>query len=143
MNGEDYARDALLEHSQYPRNRRIPKKVTHSALVKHKAKAEQIEVYLCLKDDHIQEVGFQIEGSAVAIASASIMSETVCNMLASKALKLQKEIRTMLGDPNSSFNAESINPELVALAGIQKFPARVACASLAWEALEKALSSDY
>ena len=88
------------------------------------------------------DIGFQGEGSAVAIASASIMSETVRNMRVSAALKLQKEVRNMLKDPNSSYSPASINPELVALVGIRKFPARVACASLAWEALEQALTSE-
>ena len=133
--GEDFARETLLEHSRYPRNRHVPNKTTHKAVVNHEAKADKIEVYLRLSDDTIREIGFQGEGSAVAIASASLMTETVCNMSAAAALKLQKEIRDMLKDPHSDFTPENIHPELVALCGIRKFPARVACASLATKLL--------
>ena len=120
----------------------MPDNATHSALAYHVAKADQIEVYLCIVDGKITETGFRGEGSAVAIASASLMSEIVRGMAVSAALKLQRDMRDMLKDADSEYSPEAINPELLALHSISKFPARVACASLAWEALEKALTAN-
>ena len=136
---EDFAREVLIDHSENPRNNGAVKNYTHHAKALHDAKGEHIEVYLTVSDKQISSIGFTGGGSAVAVASASLMTESVIGKTTEEALELQQTMLRFLANMPDTPSLPDESPELTALAGIRKFPARVSCASLAWSALCEAL----
>jgi nitrogen fixation NifU-like protein len=96
-------------------------------------------VQLLIEEDRIREIAFMGQGCAISKASCSIMTEAVSGKTVEETLE---ECRTVIAALTGEGDAEAIaeDSELVALLGVKKFPARLKCATLAWHALQGALS---
>ena len=95
--------------------------------------------YVRVEDGAIADVGFQGSGCAIAKASASLMTESVKGQTLSDASALLERFRRMMMAPPGS-PVDQLG-ELAALAGVRQFPTRVKCATLAWHALQAAMSA--
>jgi nitrogen fixation NifU-like protein len=85
----------------------------------------------------VAAVGFEADGCAVCKASASMMTAAVTGRSAPEIDALYADLEALLaGAPPD----EARLGELVALAGVARFPVRRRCATLAWEALRAALA---
>ncbi len=88
----------------------------------------------------IEAVGFEARGCAISVASADLMADSV------RGLSVQdvRRLRARFGDMVSTGHipADREFDQLGALAGVHEFRSRVRCATLAWSALEQALSED-
>jgi nitrogen fixation NifU-like protein len=95
-----------------------------------------VTVYLLLENGVIKDVSFQGEGCAISKASASIMTETLKGKTKAEAEAIFDQFHNMVttGSPHS----EDLG-KLEAFAGVNKFPARVKCAILAWHAMSASL----
>jgi nitrogen fixation NifU-like protein len=97
---------------------------------------DEITVYLEVRDAVVHDIKIEARGCSISVASGSVMSERV----KSQSTKMAKEIRgefsklmlTGDGDPREL-------GDVVALAGVAKFPVRIKCAALAWDTLDEAL----
>jgi nitrogen fixation NifU-like protein len=127
---------AILDHNRRPRNFRAiagaPNAEGHNRLC-----GDRVIVYVRVADDVVIDAGFQGSGCAIAMASASLMTEAVKgeSVPEVRALfdRLQRMLETAPGGPVDQLGA------LTALAGVRQFPVRVKCATLPWQALQDAL----
>lgn len=135
---EDYYRELILEHGRCPACRGALSGATHWGLAEHPLKGERMEVFLRVEGEVIKEAAFEGEGSALALASASLMCQRVRGKSLREACELVGAVRAMLQlSLEVEPDVEALG-DLAALAGVRQFPARVDCTLLAWEALEKA-----
>lgn len=97
---------------------------------------------IAITDGKISGVAFEGEGCAISMASASMMCQQINGLTLKKASSLQSQFSRMLTVEDEKEAQALANEDLgdaALLIGIRKFPARVKCASLAWQALYNAL----
>jgi nitrogen fixation NifU-like protein len=92
-----------------------------------------------MEGERIADISFEGAGCAISKASASVMSAMVKGKTRSEAEELFATFhRLVKGELDAAGNLEQLG-RLAAFAGVNEFPARVKCASLAWHALHTAL----
>lgn len=99
---------------------------------------DQIELELLVADDKVVDIRFAGQGCSISMASASMMTEAVKGKTVEEALALARDFKGFL----TGTKAVQELGDLEALQGVSQFPSRVKCATLAHNALEKALTHD-
>jgi len=134
---EDLYREVILDHYKRPRHRgRLEGEGAAAVDLQNPTCGDEIHLSLQLREGRIADVRFEGRGCAISMASASMMTEACRGQTLEGAVALCSEFKGMLqGQPA----AEERLGDLVALAGVARFPVRVKCATLAWNALVRAL----
>ena len=135
MNAQDLYQQLILDHSRQPHHfgalTDAPVQVDgHNAMC-----GDQIRLYLKVADGHIRDLSFTGTGCAICMASASLMTDTVLGKSPSEAQTLFDDVHALLTVGNDAPHLGKV----AALSGVRLFPARVKCASLAWNTLREAL----
>lgn len=87
--------------------------------------------------DVISDIAFSGDGCTISTASSSMMTDAVIGKTKEEALTLADSFSKMVqGQKEDSQKALG---EAQYLAGISKFPQRIKCATLSWNALKKAI----
>jgi nitrogen fixation protein NifU and related proteins len=137
MQLDDLYRQVIMDHYQRPRNQGDLDGAVKVDL-KNPTCGDEISLRLKVEDGVVKDVRFTGSGCSISVASASMMTEAIKGLSVQDALDLATEFRSMM-------RGEQVNPdmlgELEALQGVSKFPARIKCALLAWQALEKGTES--
>ncbi len=134
----------ILEHNKTPRNFRKLEQFTHDADGYNPLCGDHYHVWLKMEGDKIADIGFQGSGCAISKSSASMMTSAVKGTTVTEAKELFEKfhsvIMTKIGDKIPEEKIEELG-SLGALVGVREFPARIKCASLAWHAMNAALTS--
>ena len=138
MNLDDMYRDTILDHNQNPRNRGHLDHATKTVGMLNPTCGDQIELELLIVDDKVADIRFAGQGCSISMASASMMTEAVKGKTVEEALALARDFKGFLTGTQPVHELG----DLEALQGVSQFPSRVKCATLAHNALEKALSHD-
>ena len=93
-------------------------------------------MYLRIDDGTIEDAAFQGFGCAIAMASASLMTECVKGKTLAEAQALFDRFLQMITAPAEA-PVDDLG-DLSAFAGVRQFPVRVKCATLPWQALRAA-----
>jgi nitrogen fixation NifU-like protein len=138
----------ILDHARTPRNFRHPEHASCQARGHNPMCGDQLSVYLSLDNDGIiEDAAFEGNGCAISLASASLMTELLRGRSATDALRLQAAFQAFC---TSDRLCQETAPEqdrqalksLRVLSGVRSFPARVRCATLAWQTMAAALRGD-
>ncbi|MBM7636904.1 Fe-S cluster assembly sulfur transfer protein SufU [Streptococcus saliviloxodontae] len=87
--------------------------------------------------DVIEDIAFAGDGCTISTASSSMMTDVVIGKTTKEALALANLFSEMVqGQQNPDY--EKLG-EAEFMAGVSKFPQRVKCATLAWNALKKSI----
>jgi nitrogen fixation NifU-like protein len=125
-------RDVILDHSKRPRNFRMFDGGQH-AVGNNPLCGDRLTVYLRVENQTIQDAAFRGFGCAIAIASASLMTESVMGKTFAETQALFDQLLRMISAPAESPVVDL--GDLSSLAGVRQFPVRVKCATLPWQAL--------
>jgi nitrogen fixation protein NifU and related proteins len=128
----DLYQQVILDHSRSPRNFRKLDLANRISEGRNPLCGDRVTVYLQLDGEVIKDVAFQGEGCAISKASASIMTEMLKGKTKEEAKSIFEKFHEMIttGTPR----VDELG-KLGVFAGVNKFPARVKCASLAWHAV--------
>lgn len=130
-------RQVIMDHYQNPRNRgQLGDAV--SVDLRNPSCGDEITLHVAVNDGVVKEVRFEGSGCSISMASASMMSESIKGLPVDEAMALAQTFRAMMRGESVDFDGLG---ELESLQGVSKFPARIKCATLAWQALEKACST--
>lgn len=140
MNFEELYQEVVLDHSKRPRNFGPLPEATATAKGDNPSCGDEVEVAVKLTPTGIEAVKFTGQGCAICMASASLMTLKVKAKPAAEALAMVAGFRHMLTAPVESELPESFG-DLQVFGAVRRFPQRVKCATLAWRALEQALSA--
>lgn len=131
--------EVILDHSKKPRNFREIENAGHQAKGHNPLCGDKVTVFARVKDGKIQEVGFQGAGCAISTASASMMTESLKGKTLEEAETLFEKFHDLVtGNLDLEGGTEDLG-KLAVFAGVQEFPIRVKCATLAWHTLRAAL----
>jgi nitrogen fixation NifU-like protein len=100
------------------------------------------EIYLevAFDPDGVSDLRFSGRGCSISQASASMMTQLVKGKSRAEIEKLRNRFRELMLGGQAAVDDDQLGP-LRSLSGVARFPARVKCALLAWNALESALSA--
>ncbi|PSR24128.1 MAG: SUF system NifU family Fe-S cluster assembly protein [Sulfobacillus acidophilus] len=138
MSLDDLYRETIMDHNQSPRNRRSLEHPTKTVGLLNPTCGDQLKLDLRVQDGMVVDVGFTGHGCSISMASASMLTEAIKGKSTDEALALARHFKAFLTGTPSPVNLG----DLEALQGVSQFPSRVKCATLAHNALEKALSQD-
>ena len=131
--------ELILDHYRRPRNKGTLENADASVEMKNPLCGDEIGLQVSFDGDQISDVKFSGRGCSISQASASMMTQLLKGKTRGEIEIIRNHFRDlMLGGTEVS---DELGP-LRALAGVARFPARVKCALLAWNALESALSAN-
>ena len=131
--------EMILDHYRRPRNKGTLEHADASVEMKNPLCGDEITLQVAFNGNEVGDLKFSGRGCSISQASASMMTQLVKGKGAEEIDALRNRFREMvLGDP-SAVTDEKLG-SLRALSGVARFPARVRCALLAWNALESALA---
>lgn len=135
MQLDDLYRQVIMDHYQHPRNQGQLADDAIAVDLRNPSCGDEIRLQLIVEDGVVKDVRFRGSGCSISMASASMMTDAIKGKSIPEALHLSQSFRGMMkGEPA---DPDELG-ELEALQGVSKFPARIKCATLAWQALERA-----
>jgi nitrogen fixation protein NifU and related proteins len=135
----DLYQEVILEHNNAPRNYRALPSANHKAEGNNPLCGDHFTVYIDLDGDFIRDISFQGTGCAISKASASMMTQSVKGKTRTEAEELLQRFHQLVTG-RGPVNGDGDNlGKLAAFSGVNQYPARVKCATLAWHTLQAAL----
>jgi nitrogen fixation protein NifU and related proteins len=154
---EELYREIILDHYRSPRNRgELPTPPAHRVEGFNPLCGDEVVLSLDVSDGQLRDIKIAGSGCSISQSSGSLMSAAVKGKSISEVRELIRVFKTMmtvheatLGDDRTT-GLEDAAPdpepidlaqmgELAALQGVVKFPVRIKCATLSWNALIQGL----
>lgn len=131
----------ILEHYRNPRNKAELDGKTVEIHMANPVCGDEIRLQLRIDGDEIVEAKFIGQGCSISQASVSMMTTKLQGRSLDDALGLAKRFTEMMhGDEEAA--ADRALGDLRALKGVSKFPVRIKCALLGFDALQEALKKE-
>ncbi|MEX1257851.1 MAG: SUF system NifU family Fe-S cluster assembly protein [Gemmatimonadota bacterium] len=128
----------ILDHYKRPRNRGEMETPTVEVHMRNPSCGDEVKLQLRVEDGVIQDLKFLGEGCSISQASISMMTNLLKGRHLDEAMALAKRFTEMMhGDPEAA--KDRTLKDLRALEGVAKFPVRVKCALLGFDALQEAV----
>jgi nitrogen fixation NifU-like protein len=131
--------EMILDHYRRPRNKGLLENADASVEMKNPLCGDEIALQVAFDGDSVCDLKFSGRGCSISQASASMMTQLVKGKGGEEIDALRNRFRDMMLGDQSAVTDEKLG-SLRALSGVARFPARVKCALLAWNALESALA---
>jgi nitrogen fixation NifU-like protein len=156
---QDLYREIILDHYRSPRNRgELPTPPAHRVEGFNPLCGDEVVLSLEVHDGTLSDIKIAGTGCSISQSSGSLMSAAVKGQSVEEVRRLIRVFKTMmtvheatLGDGRTTGTDESGEApepqaidlaemgELAALQGVVKFPVRIKCATLSWNALLQGL----
>ncbi|NJO66258.1 MAG: SUF system NifU family Fe-S cluster assembly protein [Leptolyngbyaceae cyanobacterium RM1_405_57] len=137
-NLRDLYQQVILERYKKPRNRGKTTPVDRYQKGHNPSCGDTIELTLQLNDaeDRIQDVKFEGEGCAIAMASVDLMADALRGKTTAEALEMVQKFQAMMkGEAEFPSELRKLN----VMRGVAQFPVRIKCANLSWHTVKAAL----
>ena len=132
--------EMILDHYRRPRNKGTLENPDASAEMRNPLCGDEIDLQVTFAGDSVDDLRFSGRGCSISLASASMMTQIVKGKSTAEVDDIRNRFRQlMLGDQTAANDARL--GSLRAFSGVSRFPARVKCALLAWNALDTVLVS--
>ena len=138
-NLQELYQQVIIDHGTQPRNFGVLEPCSHHAEGFNPLCGDELMLYLQTEDDVITDVKFTGQGCAISTASASLMSQYLMGKHIDQAKGAMHAFIQMVTErPDDEYPDLD---KLTILAGVNKYPSRVKCATLAWHTLQAALDN--
>ncbi|WP_420624408.1 Fe-S cluster assembly sulfur transfer protein SufU [Candidatus Poriferisodalis sp.] len=153
---EDLYREIILDHYRNPRNRgELESPPAHRSEGFNPLCGDEVVLTFEMDGDTVTDLRVGGQGCSISQASASMMSSAVIGKSANEIRDLTRAFKAMMsiheeaigGDGSEAPDGDGGAPnggvlrlgDLEALRGVVKFPVRIKCATLGWNALASGL----
>jgi nitrogen fixation NifU-like protein len=151
---EELYREIILDHYRSPRNRgELESPPAHRVEGFNPLCGDEVVVTLAVDDGRLADIKIAGSGCSISQSSASLMSAAVKGQPVDEVHRLIHTFKSMMSIHEASLDRdgdgvggdpETVDPtklgELAALQGVVKFPVRIKCATLSWNALAQGLA---
>ena len=143
MELKELYQEIILDHAKSPRNKGKCEGFNHDAKAHNPLCGDKVHIYLKLdKDKNITGLSFEGDGCAISLASASILTETFKGKDLSFIKKVTEDFLNMV-KKKTKITLNSLTEDqlttITSLSGVQQFPMRIKCATMAWHTLLSAI----
>lgn len=141
MNLDEVYQELILDHYKSPRCKGILLNPDRKVDLNNPLCGDQISLTLKFNGDKISEIAFDGHGCSISQATASIMAELIRGKTKDEARALSSLFRKMI---KSEVEGPALDPlgDALALEGVKRHSARIKCALLAWDCVDRGLSED-
>jgi nitrogen fixation NifU-like protein len=137
MDPNSLYQELIAQHARRPRHRGALDDATAVVSVRNPSCGDEITLRLRVAGGRIEAARFEGEGCSISQASASMMSELLEGRTIEESRSLLARFTELVHGRGDAARDRSLG-DLRALSGVAKFPVRVRCALLAWDALREA-----
>jgi SUF system FeS assembly protein, NifU family len=130
--------ELILDHYRKPRNKGKLENADATIEMRNPLCGDEVDLQVIYSGDSIGDLKFSGRGCSISQASASMMTQIVKGKGRAEIDAIRSRFRDLIMGDMTAADDKSLG-SLRALSGVSKFPARVKCALLAWNALETAL----
>lgn len=135
---DELYREVIIDHYRNPRNRRQMGDANIRCEESNPFCGDGVVIQLKLDDQgRVSDIAYQGQGCSISQASASIMTDMLKGKTPKEGEALSRSFHQMMWGTKLSDEAVKALGNLGAFQGVRKFPIRIKCALLAWDALEK------
>ena len=128
----------ILEHYRKPRNKgELPEKTVEIHMA-NPVCGDEIRLQLRIDGDQIVEARHVGQGCSISQAAVSMMTQLLKGKSLSEAESLAERFTAMMHGDEEVAKDRTMG-DLRALQGVSKFPVRIKCALLAFDALQEAI----
>jgi len=139
--GTDELHQALIrDHFRRPRGRGAQEAPARSGRAHNRFCGDTVIIWARLEDGLLAEVTFDGRGCAISLAAASMLTSVARGKSAEEIAGLRRTFVDGLAPDAPPLPREL--GDLRALAGVRRFPSRIRCAVLPFDALEDALRQE-
>jgi nitrogen fixation NifU-like protein len=143
MELKELYQEIILDHGKNPRNKGKCEGYTNDAKAHNPLCGDKVHIFLKLNNETlVEDLSFEGEGCAISLASASILTELTKGKDLSFIKKVSEDFLSMIKN-KSKITLNSLTKDQVttitSLSGVQEFPMRVKCATMAWHTLLSAV----
>ena len=131
----------ILEHYRNPRNKAELDEKSVEIHMANPVCGDEIRLQLRIDGGHIVEAKFVGQGCSISQASVSMMTTKLEGARLDAAAALAQRFTEMMHGDETAAKDKSLG-DLRALQGVSKFPVRIKCALLGFDALQEALKAD-
>ena len=141
-NLQNLYRQVIMDHYKNPRNKGlIEAEGYHNVRLKNPTCGDDVTISMKASDHVIEDIRHEGVGCAICCSSASVMSEVLVNKTFDKALHIANNFYEIVkGEDIDADLDEEIIGDAFVYSGVSQFPARIKCATIAWKAIEQAIS---
>ena len=131
----------ILEHYRNPRNKAELEKKTVEIHMANPVCGDEIRLQLRIEDDAIAEAKFVGQGCSISQAAVSMMTTLLEGRSLNDADALARRFTELMHGDETAAKDRTLG-DLRALQGVSKFPVRIKCALLGFDALQEALKKN-
>jgi len=140
-NLENLYRQVIMDHYKNPRNKGLKNEDGfYKVHLKNPTCGDDLTIQIKVEDNKITEVYHDGTGCSISMSAASVMSETIIGLSVEEAKRIIDNYVHMV--KGEDFDSDMFMGDAIVYHGVSQFPARFKCATIAWKALDKALT-DY
>ena len=145
MELKELYQEIILDHAKNPRNKGKCDGYNHEAKAHNPLCGDKVHIFLKLDEDKkIIGLSFEGDGCAISLASASILTDTLQGKDLSFTKKIITDFLNMLKS-KTKITLNSLTEDqlttITSLSGVQEFPMRIKCATMAWHTLLSAIEN--
>lgn len=130
--------ELILDHYRHPRNKGELEDRSVEVHMANPVCGDEIRLQLRVEDGRIADARFVGQGCSISQASVSMMTGLLRDKEVAEALALARRFTEMMHGDADAARDPSLG-DLRALQGVSKFPVRIKCALLGFDALQEAL----
>lgn len=140
MSLDDLYREVILDHYRSPRNKRHVDDAPIDVHRNNPLCGDDITVRVVLSEEGLaRDVSFEGQGCSISQASASMLTDQLTGKSVEQIDDIVAKFRKMMAGESDELSDEELG-DLVALKGVTKYPVRIKCAVLAWDALQEGVT---
>jgi len=138
MQLDDLYRRVIMDHYKNPRNRGKFEDDAVTVDLNNPTCGDRISLQLKVENGVVADAKYTGEGCSISMSSASMMTDAVKGKSLEEAISLADRFSSLMQGEDVEFEEYE---DIEALSGVNKFPARIKCATLAWNALRKGIDA--
>lgn len=132
--------EVILDHYKRPRNRGAVDPHDADIHMRNPSCGDEIRLQLRIEEGRIAAIAFSGIGCAISQASSSMMTDLVKGKTPAEGTAIARRFTEMMHGDSDAARDKALG-QARALQGVSKFPVRVKCALLAWDALQEGVKS--
>ena len=145
MELKELYQEIILDHAKNPRNKGKCDGYNHNAKAHNPLCGDKVQIFLNMNEENkVKDLSFEGEGCAISLASASILTDTFKGKDIAFTKKVTDDFLNMVKN-KTKLTLNSLTDDQVttinSLSGVQEFPMRIKCATMAWHTFLSALEN--
>lgn len=138
---DEVYQEVILDHYKRPRCQGVLLNPDRKVDLHNPLCGDQISLTVKFSADAISQIAFTGHGCSISQATASIMSELLLGKTKAEAKRLSAMFRRMIRSEEQGEALQDLGDAL-ALEGVKRHSARIKCALLAWDCIDRALAEE-